>query len=246
MTKRAPSTKQSVGKNGVLQIHQAVDESQCAKWTAIINRNQKHWIQRAPGAWSFGNAWYYDVEQGLAHRYFANAMMSNRKLQRLPGFVATMLEATQYLRDPRGRVCKEVRARHQNLGPYWCESGIHIYTENYGAIHADFEGLICYPKAMLGTSTCAYTAILSIAQPPRGGGLTVWKRRVRASEKEMRIPKKQQIEFNYCPGTMTILDSFFPHKIQPSIFDELSPQRITGVMHFLHLSRPYPHWEYWF
>ncbi|MDQ2994371.1 MAG: hypothetical protein M3R00_05435 [Pseudomonadota bacterium] len=235
-----------------IQLRDFAKRSQCQHWMQIILNHDNEWIERDPGAWSFGNAWYFDIEAGLAHQYFANAESSNRLIRKLPGYLDTMRDCVRHILNPNGEICLDTRARHENLGPYWCESGLHIYEGDYdmstevGGVHQDLEGLIPYPHLMFADDTVAYSAVLSIAVPEKGGGLNVWKTRFIASNAFPDLSEDDKVELDYQVGTMTIIDSFMPHQIQDIVCSEKNPLRITGVMHFLYRQDPYPHWEYWF
>jgi len=243
---------QVIGKGECLQIPGFASPSQCRDWAKIILNNRCEWIERFEGAWSYGNAWYFDIEAGEAHRYFANAQNSNRLISKLPGYLDLMRESIQYILGPDGRLCLKSRARHENLGPYWCESGLHILQTDFdvcaevGCVHQDIEGLIPYPHLMFAESTSAYSAILSVMVPEGRGGLNVWKTRFTASNEFPDLNDDDKVEFDYQIGTMTIIDSFMPHQIQDMVCSMNNPFRISGVMHFLYRTDPYPHWEYWF
>ncbi len=143
-------------------------------------------------------------------------------------------------------------ARHENLGPYWCESGLHIYSDQcgintkIGVVHQDLEGLIPYPNMMFDEETFAFSAVLSVAIPEQLGGLNVWNRRFLATNIFPDLFEDDKVELDYEVGTITIIDSFLPHQIQNIVCSVKNPFRITGVMHFLYRPQPYPHWEYWF
>lgn len=140
-------------------------------------------------------------------------------------------------------------ARHERRGPYWCHSGIHIAGRNRGGSqHADFEGLAPYPEMMFDPATRAYSVMLSIQRPRFGGGLQVWPGRLSGSHDDAeweRHLQQQPRALDYPVGTLTIIDSFLVHRIQPS-FTWGHHYRMVGVMHFLYREEPEPHWEYWF
>lgn len=240
------------GKGEFVQIREFAHPKKCHEWNQIILDQRDHWIKRDQDTWSYGNVWYFDIAAGRVHRYFANAINSNRLIAGLPGYLDVMRESVRHILAPDGQLCLETRARHENLGPYWCESGLHIYTAEYGIntkigmIHQDLEGLIPYPQMMFDEDTFAYSAVLSVAIPEQLGGLSVWKTRFPASNTSTALCEEDKVELDYEVGTMTIIDSFMPHQIQNFVCSKKHPFRITGVMHFLYRSQPYPHWEYWF
>jgi hypothetical protein len=131
--------------------------------------------------------------------------------------------------------------------------GINILldsSENPGDVgtHADYQGLAPYPEMMFSKDTLMFTAILSISTPRQGGGLRVWPKRHTADS----IPNKTFFktgysDLDYTVGGVTIIDSFFYHKVNGFVLDEAHPERMVGVIHFLYRKTPTgAFWEHWF
>lgn len=237
------------GVGDYLQIPNYTDSASCNLWTKHIIGNRDKWKSKLD-AYTYGNAWYLEIETGCLHSYHAEAEASNKLVSALPAYLPTMIDTCQFLapKDNNGKAYP-IRARTVNLGPYWSWSGLHIFEANEevngGAFHCDYEGLAPYPQKLFEEETRAYSAVLSVAAPESGGGLRVWPRRFLANEEIPYMPDEEAVDLDYQPGTLTILDSFMGHQIMESEFkpDQL---RITGVIHWLLLDDPYPHWEYWF
>lgn len=242
----------SVGAGGFAQVQNFATVTQCRGWTQTILAREDAWIERDDDSWTFGNSWYQDLEAGNAHAYHANAMRSNELVGLLLGFKETLLRASAMLLTPDGSTLNHVRARHENLGPYWCEAGLHIFAgkpgvrNDVGVAHRDFEGLTPYPAHMFCEQTRAYSVVLAVAVPEVGGGLNVWEGRRLAADVFPEVEAAGAKVLRYETGTLTIIDSFLMHQIQPIICSSQKPLRISGVMHFLYLDKPHPHWEYWF
>lgn len=235
----------SVGPRKYLQIKNFVPKETCDSWTRQIICQRSRWT-RGIGCFTYGQAWYLCTELGLPDAYFANAQRANDLVASLPGYREAMVGCSRFFENPTGQGELPVRARRENLGPYWSDTGLHIFetceTRSF-PIHADLEGLIPYPPKMFDPTTRIYSCVLSVTAPRNGGGLKIWD--------EPYFPKGGLVQvqspgklLEYETGTLTIFDSFLPHQIQP--FAGPGDYRITGVIHFLYLESPYPHWEYWF
>ena len=244
----------SVGTGEFMQVPGFASDSLCAKWTRKITGRQKLWRHYPNSGMSYGNSWYLDIGVGELHYYHAMSAHSNRLMADLPNYSDTMKRAAALLRGPNGKRHLPTRARRENLGPYWCDMGVHILGGKKGkvgpgAVHADFEGLAPYPEMLFNQKTLAFSCILSIATPFQGGGVEVWNaRRFYGNELFIEgefIPGSGE-SLQYSRGTLTILDSFLYHRILPSRFSMAELWRIVGVIHFLYRSKPFPHWEHWF
>lgn len=239
---------------GYLQVDEYASPDLCGTWVSAVLENRQRWLKRLSG-YTYGRAWYLDLESGLLDRYHARASDANALLaSTLPGFVEHLARFSEYLVGPNGETNLPTRARRQNLGPYWCDAGIHILggDANHpyagGAPHADYEGLSPYVPALFDENTRAYSAILSLATPAWGAGLAVWTdRRYTADKSPSRTDCRQPpVTLEYRVGTMTAIDSFLYHQIRKGGYSESSPWRIVGIIHFLYRPDPYPHWEHWF
>ncbi len=232
-----------LSQGSYLQVDDFVKPAVCEAWKKRLLADRKHWAAGFNG-WTYGLAWYVWIEKGDLHLYHHRADFFNRRVERLPRYLETMRSASQFLKGPHGEADLPTRSRAQNLGPYWSVSGFHINRNaGDGEIHADYEGLSPYPETLFDRTTRAYSAVLSLSVPDRGGGLFLWEKRRRADEK-MTIAKKDKRHLTYQAGRLTIFDSFLYHQVEGC--SSKRNARITAVMHFLYRETPYPHWEYWF
>ncbi len=225
-----------------------------AEWAARVLERRDDWTLRDTGwypAATYGNSWYIDIESGVLHEYHATAPRANALIGELPGYLDAMRAVAEHLAGPDGTVLP-TRARRENLGEFWCDSGIHIFggieAEGRGDMHADYEGLSPYPGRLFAPDTRAFSAIVSVSTPLDGGGLDIWdERRFLGHEPppDPDDPAPRIVSVDYAPGDLVVLDSFLFHRIQRFRVDE-SSFRMTAVMHFLLLDEPYPHWEHWF
>lgn len=237
---------ESVGVSGAISIPQYVEQSVRQDWLARVFAKRDSWRTYFEFINSLGSAWYLDIEVGMLHRYHASALHTNQLLAELPGFVETLAGAAKFMQAPDGSSGLPVRARRQNLGPYWADAGVVIMTRGgQGEIHADFEGLSPYPEKLFDKETRAYSAVLSLARPEVGGNLKIWLKHQLADENPALEDFQAEI-IDYSPGSMAIFDSFCYHQILSSTLTEASPYRAIAAMHFLYLDNPYPHFEYWF
>ncbi len=216
--------------------------------------SSSRWRAYAGGMYTYGSSWYLDIECGELHYYHALAEHSNQMLAELPDFLEQMRGAARHLVTRDGRRNLPTRARHQNLGPYWSEAGIHLLggapgKSAGGVVHADYEGLAPYPAALFDPRTQAYSCILSLQTPATGGGLELWTAQRHLGNElgiEARFKSRDSVKIPYRTGTLTIIDSFLYHRVRECTFTKKAPWRAAGVMHFLLRERPSPHWEYWF
>jgi hypothetical protein len=247
-------TAPQLNAGGWIQVRDYVPPDLCAEWTSAILGNRAGWTKRL-GGYSYGRGWYLDIECGLLHQYHANAARANELVSStLHGFFDRLSAFAAHLVAPDGSVGLPARPRRENLGPFWCDAGVHILggdsgTEYAGgAPHADYEGLAPYVPALFDQATRAYSAILAVATPESGMGLDVWThRRYMANTRPgPEVRTLMPVALEYEVGTMTALDSFLYHRIQPGRYSADRPCRIVGVIHFFYRAQPFPHWEHWF
>jgi len=205
-----------------------------------------------------GMAYYAEMESGDVARYHQQAAEADATVdQVLPEFRGVMAGACRYLWNPTGR---QVPARPRAVGgkALWVHGGLTLNDtegsldgveseEQFGKGHIDSEGLAPYPHLMLSPDTLIYSACLSIATPAAGGGLYVWEGvRHIGYDRDIRPPESALTYCRYEPGTLVLFDSFLWHRIESVSTSAERRHRLVGVMHFLYLVHPYPHWEYWY
>ena len=235
-----------VGPGQVRTISNYVEASKCRAWIERAWADQPRWKKRFDYIHSYGSAWYLELEYGMLHAYHADAPATNGLLHGLDGLVPALASTARFLEAPDGSTGHPVRARRENLGPYWVDAGVVLMTKgSAGYIHADFEGLSPYPPMLFEASTRAYSAVLMLARPASGGHLTVWQRRFLGNERQ-NLEGISTTVAEYDVGSVALFDSFCYHQIQAAELSETHPHRAVAAMHFLYLEKPFPHWEYWY
>jgi hypothetical protein len=218
-------------------------------------------IRNTPLGSSLGLAYYKMIGSGSLHTYHSQAAENNGMLIHFfPNIQRVIEKLGECLEGPEGGSGYIVKPRSLE---YWglCgfavvntpeEAGIlaDLYDSGEG-IHADYEGLSPYPHMMVDHQTFAYSAIISVAQPERLGGLKIFKKRLLANEfddqqADLVSGKIPSVQLTYEPGMATVFDSFLPHAIIPPVFSEAHPERIVLVVHYLYQSKPFPHFECWY
>lgn len=241
---------ETISIGGYTTIHQAVTPEQCTGWMNRMLARRDAWVERL-GFHTFGRAWYTEIATGHLPTYHAQAWQANTLVATLPGYTAAMIAAAKALTVPGSPADFSVRARRENLGEYWCDSGLHILGERSqggGVAHIDLEGLAPYPPVMFDRGAAAFSAVLCVAAPARGGDLLIWpeKRYFADTAENLPVRKADAVRLSCRAGDLLIFDSFLPHMIDAYEVDDEAPWRVTGVIHFLLREEPYPHWEYWF
>ena len=205
-----------------------------------------------------GMAYYAEMESGDVARYHEQAAEADAIVDRvLPEFREVMVKSCRFLWNPTNR---HIPAHPRAVGgkALWVHGGLTLNDtegdldgveseELFGKGHIDSEGLAPYPSLMLSPDTLMYSACLSIAAPKKGGGLYVWEgTRHIGFDRDIRPPETGLTYCRYEPGTLVLFDSFLWHRIESIGTSPEQQHRIVGIMHFLYLTHPYPHWEYWY
>jgi hypothetical protein len=205
-----------------------------------------------------GMAYYAEMESGDVARYHEQAAEADALVDKvLPDFREVMAQGSRFLWNPTDQHIP-VYPRAVGGKSLWVHGGLTLNDtegaldgveseELFGKGHIDSEGLAPYPQMMLAPETLMYSACLSIATPAKGGGLYIWEGvRHIGFDREIQPPEQGLTYCRYEPGTLVLFDSFLWHRIESMGTSAEQPHRIVGVMHFLYLNHPYPHWEYWY
>jgi hypothetical protein len=205
-----------------------------------------------------GMAYYAEMENGDVARYHQQAAEADAIVDLvLPSFREVMAQGCRFLWNPTNR---QIPAQPRAIGgkTLWVHGGITLNDtegdldgiesdQHFGKGHIDSEGLAPYPHLMLSPDTLMYSACLSIATPATGGGLYIWEGvRHIGYDRDIRPPETGLTYCCYEPGTLVLFDSFLWHRIERIGTSAEQQHRIVGVIHFLYMSHPYPHWEYWY
>jgi hypothetical protein len=234
----------------------------------LTSTTAAHWYRQTilrKDLWRFsidhyvlGMAYYAEMESGDVARYHQLAAQADSTVDLvLPAFRQVIVQAVRFLWNPTKR---HIPAKPRAIGgrSLWVHGGLTMNDtegdvnglkseEIFGKGHIDSEGLAPYPHLMLSADTLMYSVCLSIAVPASGGGLHVWEGvRHAGFDREIVPPEAELTYCPYRPGTLILFDSFLWHRIERIETNADRPHRIVGVMHFLYLSHPYPHWEYWY
>jgi hypothetical protein len=218
--------------NLAIHVRGAISPSECDRILRAVHEARGHWTPCFEGVqFTLGRAWYAHLEEDREDEYFASAEASDRVVERfLPGFQA-MLRSVASLVAGKSVV--------HRTG--WCGPGIHIFpahawlSEKGGDVHFDTEGLT---DAQRGARCPAFTIVLMLQAPDRGGALRVWDR-VDDGSGEEEAGEAKSVDVVYRPGDLVVLDSYRLHQIQPFDGDR---DRISATIHAVRDRR----WETWF
>lgn len=241
----------------VLVIPEFVSPATAATWYRDSMSRMELW-RFTIDHYVLGMAYYAEMENGDVARYHQQAAESNVIVDSvLPNFRSVMAEGCRFIWNPTNR---HIPAHPRAVGGanLWVHGGLTLNDtegnldgieseEQFGKGHIDSEGLAPYPHLMLSPDTLMYSACLSIATPAIGGGLYVWEGvRHIGYDRDIRPAESALTYCRYEPGTLVLFDSFLWHRIESVGTSPDQQHRVVGVMHFLYLSHPYPHWEYWY
>jgi hypothetical protein len=213
----------------------AISADQAENWASGVRAARDAWVKDFEGAqFSVGRAWYTHLEQGRAADYFANVAASDATVERAcPGLQGVMRELASRV------VGAPVVAR-----PGWCGPGVHVFpagalvAQRGGDVHFDTEGLT---PAHAADRAPAFTIVLMLQPPPRGGGLRVWDVRYAGTDAyEDDDLEREHVTAEYDAGTLVLIDSYRLHQIRPF---EGERDRISATCHVAFVAGQ---WETWF
>jgi hypothetical protein len=207
---------------------------QCGRWVAGIYAGRPEWTPCFGGSqFTLGSAFYTHLEEARVDRYFDGAQASDERVERLaPGLQAALLDVAATL------VSGPVERR-----PGWCGPGVHIFpagrwvSQRGGDIHFDTEGL---DEADRAARAPAFTLVVMLQPPHRGGGLRIWDLRYQGVDEVTQPADLPGITLDYGAGDLIAIDSYRLHQIQP-----FSGRR-DRISATLHLVRRPSGWQAWF
>lgn len=265
-----------IQQGGAMLVPHYVSKAQCDEWVAAID--ESHWTPVFDYGDTHGVGYYTEIERGQLGHYHAMAERDNQRRNAIDGLLPTLLRAaSEMLPDcgypytipclPRG-IAEDgwsarqlwsnygiVRARIPLDDPEELSGQI---TDAGGRPHLDLEGLSPRPRDLLTLETQAYSMVMCLSKPRRGGNLRVWpgvrftaetqlfNNPATHAEDEAQFASMQPVELHYHAGSVALFDSFCYHEILGSTFTKDRPTRIIAGIHFNLVKSPLPHWEYWF
>jgi hypothetical protein len=218
-----------------VRVRAAVTPEQAEAWAAGVQAARDAWVSDFDGAqFSVGRAWYTHLEQGRAGDYFANVNASDATVERAcPGLQAAVRTLASQA------VGAAVVARQG-----WCGPGVHVFparalvAERGGDIHFDTEGLT---PAHVAERAPAYTVVLMLRPPVRGGGLRIWDVPYAGTDAyEDSDLERAHVTCDYEAGDLLLIDSYRLHQIQPF------GGGVDRVSATCHLALVGGEWETWF
>jgi hypothetical protein len=224
-----------LGASLAVRVRGAVSVEQAEAWAAGVHDARDAWVSDFGGEqFTVGRAWYTHLEQGRAADYFAHVSASDAIVERAcPGLQAAM-------RDLASRVVgASVTTR-----PGWCGPGVHVFPAGAhvatrgGEVHFDTEGLT---PAHAAERAPAFTLVLMLRPPTKGGGLRVWDVTYTGNDAyEDEDLERTHVTCEYAAGDLVVIDSYRLHQIRPfaGVVDRVS---VTG-----HLAFVSGQWEMWF
>ena len=219
----------------VVRVRGAVSAERAEAWAVGVHGARDAWVSDFEGEqFTVGRAWYTHLEQGRAADYFADVSASDAIVERAcPGLQATMRELASSV------VGASITAR-----PGWCGPGVHVFpagahvAKRGGEIHFDTEGLT---PAHAAEHAPAFTLVLMLRPPTKGGGLRVWDVTYEGSDSyEDEDLERTHVTCEYAAGDLLVIDSYRLHQIRPF---EGVVDRISATCHLAFVSGQ---WETWF
>jgi hypothetical protein len=128
--------------------------------------------------------------------------------------------------------------------PGWCGPGVHVFpagalvSRQGGEIHFDTEGLT---PAHVSDRGPAFTLVLMLQPPEKGGGLRVWDVTYSGSDGyEDDELEREHVTCDYAIGDLVAIDSYRLHQIRPfsGVVD-----RVSATCHVAFVAGQ---WETWF
>ena len=218
-----------------VRVRGAVSAERAEAWAVGVAGAREAWVSDFGGEqFTVGRAWYTHLEQGRAADYFANASASDAVVERAcPGLQGTMRELASTV------VGRGITARQG-----WCGPGVHVFpagahvARQGGEIHFDTEGLT---PAHTADRAPAFTLVLMLRPPTKGGGLRVWDVTYKGSDGyEDEDLERTHVTCEYAPGDLLVVDSYRLHQIRPFAG---GVDRISATCHVAFASGQ---WEMWF
>jgi hypothetical protein len=217
------------------RIRGAISPEQAEGWAAGVQAARDAWVRDFDGEqFSVGRAWYTHLEQGRAGEYFADVSASDATVERAcPGLQSAMRAlASRAVGAP-------VVAR-----PGWCGPGVHVFpagahvARRGGDVHFDTEGLT---PAHVAERAPAFTVVLMLRPPQRGGGLRIWDVSYAGSDAyEDADLARPHVTCDYAAGDLVLIDSYRLHQIRPF------GGGVDRVSATCHLALVGGEWETWF
>lgn len=208
-----------------------------ARAARAVRRSASQWTADFGGEqFSLGRAFYTHLETGQASAYFAAAAASDAVVERvLPGMQARTLALLATVTRA------VVRPRAGFAGP-----GVHVFpagekvARDGGVVHFDLEGLTDHHVA---SGARAFTLVLMLQPPSRGGGLRLWDLVHEGTpDSDVETDGVASTVARSCSGDALLLDSRRLHQIQPF---EGRRDRISITVHAVEVDRDRC-WEAWF
>lgn len=218
-----------------VRVRGAVSAEQAEAWAIGVHGARAAWVSDFDDEqFTVGRAWYTHLEQGRAADYFANVSASDAIVERAcPGLQAAM-------RDLASRVVGASIASRRG----WCGPGVHVFpagahvARRGGEVHFDTEGLT---PAHAKDRAPAFTLVLMLRPPTKGGGLRVWDVTYEGSDSyEDEDLEGTHVTCEYAAGDLVVIDSYRLHQIRP--FDG-GIDRISATCHVAFVTGQ---WEMWF
>ena len=224
-----------LGTSLAVRVRAAITAERAEAWATGVQEARGAWVSDFDGEqFTVGRAWYTHLEQGRAADYFANVSASDATMDRVcPGLQSVMRELASRA------VGAGVVAR-----PRWCGPGVHVFpagahvADSGGDVHFDTEGLT---PAHVADRAPAYTLVLMLRPPAKGGGLRVWDVTYEGSDGyEDEELDAAHVTCEYAAGDLVLIDSYRLHQIRPF------SGRIDRISATCHLALVGGEWETWF
>lgn len=219
-----------------VSVAEVLTPAECATYVAALYGARSEWVADFGGEqFCLGRAFYTHFEEARCREYFADAVRSDARVERvLPGLQQRLLELVQSFTSA---TCFARRG--------FCGPGVHVFpagekvAREGGVIHFDTEGLA---EHHVKKRKRALSFVLMLGLPASGGGLRLWDATYAgtdaASERQLAA---QQVEATYGVGSALVFDSYRLHQIQPFAGNI---DRVSATVHAAEVDAG--RWETWF
>jgi hypothetical protein len=206
----AEAAADRLATKGRAGLRAALPAAVCRRWLEGVVAARSSWTAAFDGEqFSLGRAFYTDFEEGTSSRYFSASAASDAAVERaVPGLQGALRALAARL------VRGNVRPRRG-----WCGPGVHVFpagghvATRGGVVHFDTEGLT---RHQLTRRARAFSVVVMLQPPERGGGLRVWEATYAGKDAPSRQARATaSVRALYGVGDAVVIDSYRLHQIEP-------------------------------
>ncbi len=226
-----PSLTRELEESLAVVLRGALEATVCERWVRAVYEARAEWTEDFGGEqFALGRAFYTHVESGRASEYFADARVSDARVERVVSGMPEWMRALYGALVGGG-----VRARAGFCGP-----AVHVFpagekvAREGGVVHFDVEGLT---RHHVEKRVRAATLVVMLQPPVEGGGLALWDETFPEDDPGEQEPTVVR----YGVGDAVLMDSYRLHQIEAFAGDR---DRVSITLHGIEVDRG--RWEVWF